>query len=122
MMYEKVCPIMPSRDFDVTEAFYGKLGFQTWFRQDNQYLLLSRDSVELHFFHKPDHDPATCDHGAYLRPGDVDAVSAEIAALGLGGDTGFPRFIPVEDKPWGMREAAVLDPDGNLLRIGQEIA
>jgi hypothetical protein len=25
----------------------------------------------------------------------------------------------LEDKPWGLREFAVIDPDGNLLRIGQ---
>jgi hypothetical protein len=27
----------------------------------------------------------------------------------------------LEDKPWGLREFAVLDLDGNLLRIGQII-
>jgi hypothetical protein len=25
------------------------------------------------------------------------------------------------DKPWGLREFALVDPDGNLLRIGQVI-
>jgi hypothetical protein len=28
----------------------------------------------------------------------------------------------IEDKPWGLREFAVIDPDGNLLRIGQIIS
>jgi len=28
----------------------------------------------------------------------------------------------LEDKPWGLREFAVIDPDGNLIRIGQVIA
>ena len=28
----------------------------------------------------------------------------------------------LEDKPWGLREFAILDPDGNLLRIGQVIS
>ncbi len=27
----------------------------------------------------------------------------------------------LEDKPWGLREFAVVDPDGKLLRIGQVI-
>ena len=26
---------------------------------------------------------------------------------------------PIEDKPWGLREFAVVDPDVNLMRIGQ---
>jgi hypothetical protein len=33
-------------------------------------------------------------------------------------ETGIPRLIRVEDKPWGMRELAVIDPDGNLIRVG----
>jgi hypothetical protein len=27
----------------------------------------------------------------------------------------------LEDKPWGLREFAIVDPDGNLLRVGQII-
>jgi hypothetical protein len=34
---------------------------------------------------------------------------------------GIPRQDVLEDKPWGMREFAVVDPDGNLLRIGQTL-
>ena len=29
---------------------------------------------------------------------------------------GVPRLEPLEEKPWGLREFAVIDPDGNLLR------
>jgi catechol 2,3-dioxygenase-like lactoylglutathione lyase family enzyme len=29
--------------------------------------------------------------------------------------------VRVEDKPWGMRELALVDPDGNLIRAGQEM-
>jgi hypothetical protein len=28
----------------------------------------------------------------------------------------------LEDKPWGLREFALVDPDGNLVRIGQVMA
>ena len=120
-MLEQICPILPSRDFDVTEAFYAKLGFETRYRQAGQYLLMNRDKVEVHFFPHPRNDPSTCDHGAYLRPSDVDDISREIEQLGLARDGGFPRFAPAEDKPWGMREATLFDPDGNLIRIGQEV-
>ncbi|MEL7184714.1 MAG: VOC family protein [Pseudomonadota bacterium] len=112
---------MPSRDLDVTQAFYARLGFQTWYKEDN-YLLMNRDKVEVHFFPHPTHRPEASDHGAYIRPLDVDAFSSEVAKLGLPSDAGFPRFAPAEDKPWGMREATLWDPDGNLLRIGQEIS
>jgi hypothetical protein len=29
-----------------------------------------------------------------------------------------PRRLSPEDKSWGMREFAVIDPDGTLLRFG----
>ncbi|MEM9062790.1 MAG: VOC family protein [Pseudomonadota bacterium] len=119
-MLEQICPILPSRDFDACEAFYHALGFQTWYRDDG-YLLMNRDRVEVHFFLNRKHRPEACDHGAYIRPADVDAFTVETAKLGLSAEPGFPRFLPAEDKPWGMREATLWDPDGNLLRIGQEI-
>ena len=31
------------------------------------------------------------------------------------------RLTAVEDKPWGMREFAVVDPNGNLLRVGRPL-
>lgn len=120
-MLEQICPILPSRDFDVTEAFYTRLGFERWYRDDG-YLLMNRDKIEVHFFHHPDHLPEESDHGAYVRPADVDAFSKEMVQLELPADEGFPRFWPAEDKPWGMREATLWDPDGNLFRIGQEIS
>jgi hypothetical protein len=75
----------------------------------------------VHFFHNAGHVAARSDHGAYLRPSDIDAFSEEVAALGLPATPGFPRFLPAETKPWGMREAVIWDPDGNLIRAGQEV-
>lgn len=115
-MLEQICPILPSRDLSVTEAFYTNLSFKKMF-SDGKYMLMNRDSVEIHFFLNPKHNATTCDHGAYLRPSDVDALSHEIAAMKLPA-AGIPRFMPVEDKPWGMRELALIDPDGNLIRAG----
>ncbi|MEL6234037.1 MAG: VOC family protein [Pseudomonadota bacterium] len=114
-------PIMPSADLDRSARFYRDLGFAPLY-QDASYLLMTRDTAEVHFFFHAAHRPEESDHGAYLRPDDVDAFSAEVAALGLPAEAGFPRFSPAEDKPWGMREATIWDPDGNLLRAGQEVS
>jgi hypothetical protein len=27
----------------------------------------------------------------------------------------------IEDKPWGMREFALVDPNGNLIRVGHDL-
>ena len=120
MMLEQVCPILPSRDLPVTRAFYESWGFTAWY-DDGDYLLMNRDRVEIHFFRHAEHVAAQSDHGVYVRPKDVDAISDELIGLNLPSDTGFPRFSAAEDKPWGMREATLWDPDGNLLRIGQEV-
>ncbi len=119
MTLTAACPILPSRDLAVTQLFWTALGFKGD-RDHADYLILDRDGVELHFFRAPDHDPATCYAGAYLRLMDTAALDAEWGALDLPA-TGVPRLIRVEDKPWGMRELAVIDPDGNLIRLGADL-
>ncbi|MEO8089363.1 MAG: hypothetical protein ABI703_03595 [Gemmatimonadales bacterium] len=54
-----------------------------------------------------------------LRVKDVDALHAECSEVGLP-RVGTPRLEAVEDKPWGMREFAIVDPNGTLIRVGQE--
>jgi catechol 2,3-dioxygenase-like lactoylglutathione lyase family enzyme len=118
-MLEKLSPILPARDIAETEGFWQRLGFETVYI-DAEYLLQKREGAEVHFFHHPQLDPAANDHGAYLRPANIDALDAEWATLGLPA-TGIPRFERADDKPWGMRELALLDLNGNLIRAGQEI-
>ncbi|MBD1204985.1 MAG: VOC family protein [Rhodobacteraceae bacterium] len=118
-MLEKLSPILPARDIAGTESFWSRLGFETDYL-DDEYLLMKRDGAEVHFFHHAALDPAQNDHGAYLRPADVDALDTEWAALGLP-TSGIPRLMRAEDKPWGMRELALIDPNGSLIRAGQEL-
>jgi hypothetical protein len=117
-MLEKLSPILPARDIAATEGFWQRLGFATIYC-DAEYLLMKREGAEVHFFLHSAHDPDTCDHGAYLRPTNIDALDVEWAALDLPG-TGIPRLERAADKPWGMRELALFDLDGNLIRAGQE--
>jgi catechol 2,3-dioxygenase-like lactoylglutathione lyase family enzyme len=118
-MLEKLSPILPCRDINAAEAFYLRLGFFTVYK-DAEYLLLKRDGAEVHFWLNSALVAEKNDAGAYLRPDDIDALHAEWSALELP-TTGVPRYVPVEDKPWGMRELALVDPDGNLIRAGQEL-
>ena len=120
-MLETTCAILPSRDFDETAAFYAKIGFEETGRwTGNGYLILKMENVEVHFFEHPDHKIETGYHAAYIRSSDVNKLSAHLAAQGMPTD-GIPRFHEAEDKSWGMRELAIVDPNGNLLRIGQFI-
>ncbi len=115
---EKLSPILPARDIAAAEAFWLRLGFETVYR-DEDYLLMKREGAEVHFWRNPALEPARNDAGAYLRMADLAALDAEWGALGLPAK-GIPRLERMERKPWGMRELALLDPDGNLIRAGIE--
>ena len=118
-MLEKLSPILLAKSIPETEAFWHRLGFHTVYI-DPEYILMKREGAEIHFVHQADLDPYKGNQMAYLRPSDIDALDAELATLGLP-TTGIPRLERAADKPWGMRELALLDPNGNLIRAGQEI-
>jgi diamine N-acetyltransferase len=114
-------PILPCRSVAATVDFYRHLGFEGGAHAaDARYAILRRGAIELHFFAHEGLVPAESTAGCYLRVSDVEAVHRAFAAAGLPG-AGIPRMDALEDKPWGLREFAVVDPDGNLLRVGQVI-
>lgn len=119
--FDLAIPILPSRSIPVTLDFYRALGFEgDAHDSDAGYAILRRGTLELHFFQHPTLLPAQSDAGCYLRVRDVRAIHADAERLGLPG-AGIPRIDPLSPKPWGLLEFAIVDPDGNLLRIGQVI-
>jgi diamine N-acetyltransferase len=115
-------PILPCRSVAATVAFYGRLGFEGGTHEtDARYAILRRGPLELHFFVFEDLVPADSYAGCYLRVADVEGVHRAFAEAELP-SAGIPRMDALEDRQWGMREFAVVDPDGNLLRIGQDVA
>lgn len=112
-------PILPGRVLAKTLGFYERLGFEGRIvGEADDYAILTRGEVELHFFAHPELDPAESFAGCYIRVNDVQALYQAFALAALP-RRGIPRMDALEDKPWGMREFAVVDDDGNLLRIGQ---
>jgi len=115
-------PILPARDLVETRAFYERLGFRAagwWPHEFGGYAILVRGDLSMHFFAFGEIAPGENYAQCYWRVKDVDALYAEYEAAGLS-RSGMPRLEPVEDKPWGMREFAIIDPTGNLVRIGQQ--
>ncbi|MCM6773974.1 VOC family protein [Nocardia sp. CDC159] len=130
-------PILPARDLAATLAFYARLGFATE-SYDAGYGFVQRHAIELHFAATPEHDPWRSAGMAYVPIDDVDRVYAAFVAAGVwrtdSGDPpctdaelrrrwnigeGLARITPPEDKPWGIREFALMDPNNNLLRFGR---
>ena len=117
---DKAIPTLPSRDVNATVTFYRRLGFEGGVHSHGDYAILTRGSLELHFFTHGDLRPEESSAGCYLRVIDVDSIYRAFAAAGLPRQ-GIPRMDELRDKPWGLREFAIVDADGNLLRIGQII-
>lgn len=114
-------PILPSRSLTNTLGFYQRLGFDGQILgPGDAYAILSRGTLELHFFTHRELSPPESFAGCYLRVDDVETIHHTFATAQLP-HTGIPRIDPLETKPWGMREFAIVDPDGNLLRIGQPL-
>lgn len=117
-------PILPSRDLRRTLEFYETLGFanrgaapETW-----DYLIVGRGGVELHFFADQDVDPLTTSSGCYVFVDDAQALYEEwVRVLVPDAATGSRVVAPV-DTDYGLREFAIVDRDGNLLRVGSPLA
>ena len=109
------CPCLPAQDVEATIAFYqGVLGFSRVSRYPEQgYAIVSRDDVELHFFSCADRKLAEAS-GAYVRVLGVDALHAGLKGKDV-------RATEPEERFYGMREFAVWDPNGNLIRFGEAI-
>ncbi len=114
MKINQTIPVLPSSDFDRTAQFYAILGFHGPNTYPD-YLILHCDGQEIHFFlEEGDH---TYGHGhshfgSYLRATGLDDLYARLASAGV-------YVEPPADRPWGMRELLVTDPDGSMLRFGE---
>jgi hypothetical protein len=118
---EYAVPVLPARDLHETLAFYERLGFVSRGAPIERYgyLIVGRGSIELHFFAAPDVDPLTTSAGCYVRVECADRLHRDWDAVGVPTDpaTGS-RLTIAADTEYGMREFALIDPSGNLLRIG----
>jgi catechol 2,3-dioxygenase-like lactoylglutathione lyase family enzyme len=121
---ESAVPILPSRDLRETLDFYVRLGFENRGAPPEEwnYLILGRGGIELHFFGDPGVDPLTTAAGCYLRTADADALHAEWLRAGVPRDNATgSRLEPPMDTNYGMREFALVDPSGNLVRAGSPL-
>lgn len=118
-MMTSVHPKLPMRDKAVTQDYYvNKLGFRpVGDTEYNEYLMVARDGIELHFFLFKELDPKINYGQVYVRTDDVDGLYRWMLA----------QEVPIhpngslQTRPWGQREFHLLDPDHNLLTFGQRI-
>lgn len=114
-MLKKTFPVLASLDIFKTVEFYEKkLGFKTSWKDEN-YAIMLRDEIGIHFWRCDDKifpENTSC----YIEVLDVDKLYIEFEKV----DVIHPNG-KIEDKTWGMREFAILDLYGNLIKFGEEI-
>ena len=113
---------MPANDLDATLAFYERLGFKNAGSAPAEwnYLIVRRGNVQLHFYGDPQVDPLATSSSCYVYTKDADALYDEWDAIGIATDpkTGSRLQGPPVGTDYGMREFALVDPSGNLIRVG----
>jgi hypothetical protein len=110
-----VVAILPCNDPDASERFYNRLGFAPRVEpEEADYRILSNGiGGHLHLTRAENSwlVPGRNPNGLYLYLEDVDGMATSLEDLRPG------KRAP-EDKPWGMYEFVISDPDETLVRIG----
>ncbi|MES2694327.1 MAG: VOC family protein [Verrucomicrobiota bacterium] len=111
-----ITPVFHVSDIDRAVAFYTRvLGFTEEFRFGG-YVGLKLDGLALHLSLPGDHRRPVGGGSTYITCDAVDDYHQRILAQG-----GTPLTEP-KDAYYGMRDFIVVDPDGNQLSFGCDIA
>ena len=118
-MLTNIIPKLPMRNKTITRAFYlTQLGFEDIGSADyDGYLLLKKDHAEIHFFQFTNLDPKQNYGQVYIRTNDIETLYQSL----LTNNVPIHPASPLQTKPWGQKEFAILDPDNNLLTFGESI-
>jgi hypothetical protein len=118
-MLTDIHPKLPMRDKAVTRDFYrNKLDFQEFGSADfESYLMLKKDSIQIHFFEFKELDPKENFGQVYIRTDDIENYYQTL----LDNKTRIHPNGQLEIKPWKQMEFSLLDPDNNLLTFGQSM-
>ena len=104
---QRLTAILPCNDLDRSEAFYRRLGF-VHREGDGEYRMLSDGKGgELHLNQAVEGwvIPGRNPFGLYLYIEGVDELAMRMGCT-------------AENKPWGMYEFSLSDPDETLVRVG----
>lgn len=106
---------LPMRKKDRTLKYYvDSLHFDL--RRDyGDYLILKKDEIEIHFFLFENLNPNKNYGQIYVRTNDIEQLYRNL----LERNVEIHPNAPLETKPWGQKEFALVDPDHNLITFGQ---
>ncbi len=116
-MLKSICPKLPSRNIQNTKDYYINSLACIEEADYGNYLIVSKDDIEIHFFEFKDLNELENYGQVYIRVKNIENVYQDLVDRGV-------KIHPngkLESKPWGQKEFSLLDPDHNLLTFGEEI-
>jgi hypothetical protein len=117
-MLTDINPKLPMRDRSVTVEFYiNKLGFQQFGNDYEEYLMIQKDKIQIHFFLFKELEPSENYGQVYIRTNEIDELYESM----LNKKLSIHPAGHLQIKPWGQKEFSMLDPDNNLLTFGQNL-
>jgi catechol 2,3-dioxygenase-like lactoylglutathione lyase family enzyme len=103
-------PIVPAREVGASADWYReKLGFDV-VHVEAEYGIVERDRVGVHFWGPSGIEPEDSQTMFRIRVEGIEELYEHCRSQEI-----VHPNAPLEDKPWGAREFAVRDWDGNLL-------
>lgn len=111
-----IIPKLPMRNKEITKNFFvdllefeeiGDSNFQ-------EYLMISKDNLEIHFFEFKDVNPLENYGQIYIRTENIEELYEFVRLKNI-------KTSPLEGKPWKQKEFSILDPDHNLITFGESI-
>lgn len=117
-MLTQVHPKLPMRNKALTLHFYTQMGFKQWGTAEyDDYLMIAKDAIQLHFFEFKTLDPKENYGQIYIRTNDIDGLYKYVQLQGLS----IHPAGHLAMKPWGLKEFSILDPDTNLITFGEDV-
>lgn len=117
LVFGRIASTIAVRDLDRALAFYrGVLGLRVVFENGDPvgFMILERDSAELHLTVEEDHRPSR-HNVAHLLVSDATVLHDHLSVHGV-------RIVKgVRDADHGLRGFVFADPDGNRIDVGQRI-
>ena len=113
-MLLKSSPILASLNLEETVSFYQSIAFSNVYLDDN-YAIMKRDDIAIHFWKCKDkiHPQNT---SCYIYVNEIESLLKEIESINAVHPNG-----KIHDTDYGIREFAMLDVHGNLIRFGQNL-
>jgi catechol 2,3-dioxygenase-like lactoylglutathione lyase family enzyme len=103
-------PIIPAQDIETSTAWYrDQLGFEV-FHTEQEYGIVGRGETWIHFWGPSGIPPEKSDTMIRVGVRGIDDLYRECRAREI-----VHPNAPLEEQPWGFREFAVRDYDGNLV-------